>query len=196
MKFYHGSIIHGLTELHPHLPAGAYLQEPRVYLTTCRQLALHYIWDSQRLGDVKMPMLDVRKDGTIVFQEMFSGALAYLYKGVSGYIYHCEGDYSDDSVPYAPFNVTVSSTVPISECEYIDDVYEHILQYEKQGKFIYEHYEDLPQWRIDLIRGQILRRIKVYNLLEDSAHSSRDFVSKNFPRYWEEAKVLHEHDLL
>lgn len=144
MKFYHGSTTRGLTELLPHLPVGAHLQEPCVYLSKSRQLALHYIWDSQRLGDVKMPMLDVRKDGVLVFQEMFSGALAYLYKGVSGYIYHCERNYSGDDVPSAPSSVTVSSTVPISECEYVDDVYEHILQYEKQGKFIYEHYEDCP----------------------------------------------------
>ena len=196
MKFYHGSTTKGLTRLQPHLPIGAHFQEPRVYLTTSRQLALHYIWDTSRLGDIKMPMLDVRKDGVLVFQEMFSGALAYLYKGVSGYVYCCEGDFSGDSVPCAPSSVMVSSTVPIAECEYIDDVYEHILQYEEQGKFIYEHYENLPQWRIDLIRCQILRCIKRHNLLEDAAHSSRDFIQKCFPRYWEEAQALYAHDLL
>lgn len=196
MKFYHGSTIQGLSELHPHLPVGAHLQEPRVYLATSRQLALHYIWDSQRLGEVKMPMLDIRDDGTLVFQEMFSGALMYLYKGVSGYIYSCEGDYYSAPVPGASSSIAVSSTVPILECEVIDDVYDHILQYEKQGKLIYEHYEDLPQWRIDLIRCQVLRRIKLYNLLEDTTHSSGGFIQSCFPRYWEEAKVLHAHDLL
>ena len=195
MKYYHGSTVQGLTELQPHLPVGAHLQEPRVYLTSSRQLALHYIWDTNRLG-VKMPMVDIRKDGVLVFQEMFSGALEYFYKGVSGYIYHCEGEYTPTPDSGVPTCATASTAVPITDCEYIDDVYEHILDYEKQGKFIYEHYEDLPQWRIDVIRGHITRFIKRNNLIEDDAHPSRNFIREKFPQYWAEAEVLHKHNLL
>lgn len=193
MKYYHGSTTKGLTELRPHLPVGAHLHESRVYLTTSRQLALHYIWDTQRLG-MKMPMLDIRNDGTLVFQEMFSGALEYFYKGVSGYIYHCEGDYPTD--PTVPTSVTTDAVVPIVDCEYIDDVYEHILRYGTQGKFIYEHYEDLPQWRIDVIRGQIIRLIKRNDLVVENNHPSRKFIMEKFPQYWAEAQVLHDHNLL
>ena len=116
MKYYHGSTVKGLTELQPHLSVGAHLQEAKVYLTTSRQLAAHYIWDIQRLG-IRMPMLDIRKDGTLVFQEMFSGALEYFYKGVSGYIYHCEGDYTPD--PVVPTSYTSDKAVPVTGCEYI-----------------------------------------------------------------------------
>lgn len=193
MKYYHGSTIQGLTELHPHLPVGAHLQEPRVYLTTNRQLALHYIWDTKRFG-VKMPMLDIRGDGTLVFQEMFSGALEYFYKGTAGYIYHCEGSYPAD--PHVPSSAVSDTAVPVTGCESINDVYEHILQYEKQGRFIYEHYEDLPQWRIDVIRGHIIRFIKRNGLLSDKNHPSRTFIMEKFPQYWAEAQVLSEHELL
>lgn len=193
MKYYHGSTRGGLTELLPQLPVDAHLREPRVYLTTSRQLALHYIWDTQRIG-VKMPMLDIRGDGTLVFQEMFSGALEYFYQGVSGYLYHCEGDYPID--PAVPTSAVSAEAVPVSGCELIDNVYEHILRYEKQGKFIYEHYEDLPQWRIDVIRGQILRFIKRNGLVVDPSHPSRKFIREKFPQYWAEAQVLHEHGLL
>lgn len=193
MRYYHGSVIKGLTELRPQLPIGDHLQEPRVYLTTSRQLALHYIWDTERLG-VKMPMLDIRDDGTLVFQEMFSGALEYFYKGVPGCIYHCQGDFPCDST--VPTSVIAETVVPVVDCEYIDDVYEEILRYEKQGKFIYEHYESLPQWRLDLIRGQITRFIKRNNLLVEKDHPSRRFIMEKFPQYWAEAKVLHENNLL
>lgn len=142
MKYYHGSTTIGLKELQPRISVGARLQEPRVYLTTSRQLALHYIWDTQRLG-MKMPMLDIRTDGTLVFQEVFSGALAYFYQGVSGCIYHCEGEFQTDQT--ISTSVVTNAIVPIVDYEYIDDVYEHILRYEEKGKFIYEHYEDLPQ---------------------------------------------------
>ncbi|MCH5287689.1 MAG: hypothetical protein J1E43_09710 [Christensenellaceae bacterium] len=117
------------------------MQEPRVYLTASRQLALHYIWDTQRLG-IKMLMLDIRNDGTLVFQEMFSGALEYFYKGVSGCTYHCEGGVPTDSS--VATSVAANVIAPVVDGEYIDDVHEHILRYERQGKFVYEHYEDLP----------------------------------------------------
>ena len=193
MKYYHGSTIGGLTELQPHLPVGAHLQQPRVYLTTSKQLALHYIWDTRRFG-VKMPMLKIQEDGPLIFQEMFSGALEYFYKGVSGYIYHCEGDYPADAT--VPTSVTADAAVPVVDCEFIDDVYQHILEYEKQGKFIYEHYEDLPQWRIDVIRGHIIRFIKRNDLIAAHDHSSRKFIAEKFPQIWAEAEVLKEHGLL
>jgi len=43
-------MIKGLTQLQPHLPVGAQSQKPFVYLTTNRQLALHYIWDQETVG--------------------------------------------------------------------------------------------------------------------------------------------------
>lgn len=194
MKFYHGSITKGLTELHPHLSVGARIQQPLVYLTTSRQLALHYIWDIERIG-VKMPMLDIRKDGTLVFQEMFPNALEYFYKGVSGYIYHCDGEYAVNPDTNVPTCATSNVVVPVTDFEYIENVYERILEYEKQGKFIYEHYEDLPQWRIDIIRGHIMRFIKRSNLLNDPMHPGLNFIREKFPQYWAEAQVLSEHSL-
>lgn len=195
MEYFHGTMAADLTELMPHASPYANLKGPHVYLTTKRQLALHYIWDTKRLG-AKMPMLDIRENGVLVFQEMFSGALEYLYKGVSGYIYRCIGDYELDPRPGVHFCATSTAPVPVTDFEYIEDVYESIVSYADKGTFIYERYEDLPQWRIDLIRGQILRFIKRSNLLTDSAHPSYTFIQEKFPRYWQEAQVLNDHGLL
>ena len=194
MKFYHGTTVKGLTELRPHLPTSAHIQESLVYLTTSKQLALHYIWDKDRLG-IKMPMVDIRDDGTLVFQEMFPNALEYFYKGVSGYIYHCEGDCPINPDSHVPTCATSSDVVPVTGCEYIENVYETILSYLEEGKLIYEHYEDLPQWRKDVIRGHITRFIKRNNLLNDPSHPSYNFICEKFPQYWAEAKVLYEHNL-
>ena len=194
MKYYHGSIVTGLTELIPQTAWYNNLPEPLVYLTTSRQLALHYIWDMGRIG-VKMPMLDIRKDGTLVFQEMFSGALEYFYKGVSGCIYCCEGDLPINPDSRVPTCATSATTIPITKCELIDDVYTHICSYAEKGTFIYERYEELPQWRKDVIRGHVMRFIKKNNLLDDPAHPSRNFIQEKFSQYWKEAAVLHKHDL-
>ena len=143
MKYYHGSTREGLSELQPFASTGSNLKEPLVYLTSSKQLALHYIWDTERIG-TKMPMLNILQDGTLVFQEMFSGALEYFYKGVSGYIYQCEGDYKINANTGVPSCATSKAVVPITAAEYIEDVYESILSYEEKGTFIYERYEDLP----------------------------------------------------
>ncbi len=84
MDYYHGSVIPHLTELRPFEGKENNLKKPCVYLTTNPQLAIHYIRDKSRLWI--SPTLDVREDGVLVYQEMFSNALEYMYKGISGYV--------------------------------------------------------------------------------------------------------------
>lgn len=195
MEYFHGSTVCGLTELRPFASASSNLREPLVYLTSSRQLAAHYIWDEKRIG-VKMPMLDIRKDGVLVFQEMFSGALEYFYKGVSGCIYRCVGDYEISEDSGVMTCATSRHAVPITDFELIDDVYQRIISYADKGTFIYERFEDLPQSRIDMIRGQILRLIKRSGLLHDTTCAAYRFVQEKFPRYLLEAQVLDERGLL
>jgi hypothetical protein len=195
MDYYQGTTYEGLAELKPFSSPYSNLKEAVVYLTTNKQLALHYIWDYNRVG-IKWPMLDVRSDGSLVFQEMFSGALEFLYKGLSGYIYHCVGDYEINYNVGVPPCITSSEPVPIIDYEYIDDVYEKIMEYEKRGTFIYEKYEDLPQYRYDIIRGIIYNYIKKANLLENKEHPCNKFFQEKFSRYWKEAEVLNKNNLL
>lgn len=143
-----------------------------------------------------MPMLDIRKDGVLVFQEMFNGALEYFYKGLSGYIYHCVGDYQINDNAGVFTCATSSSPVPILDYEYIDDVYEKIMEYQEKGTFIYEKYETLPQYRYDIIRGIIIRTIKRENLLDKPTDPRYHFYKEKFLQYWKEAEVLEQNGLL
>ncbi|MEJ6952282.1 hypothetical protein [Natronospora cellulosivora (SeqCode)] len=195
MDFYHGTTKAGLRELRPFASPYSNLKEPLVYLTTSKQLALHYIWNTDKL-EIKMPMLDIRKDGVLVFQEMFSGALEYFYKGLSGYIYHCVGDYQINDNSDVFTCATSSSPVPILDYEYIDDVYEKIIEYQEKGTFIYEKYETLPQYRYDIIRGIIIRTIKRENLLNAPSDPRYKFYKEKFLQYWKEAEVLEQNGLL
>ena len=111
MDYYHGSIIPHLTELHPFEGKENNLKKPCVYLTTNPQLAIHYIRDKSRLWI--SPTLDVREDGVLVYQEMFSNALEYMYKGVSGYVYRVSGDYGINTVPGVRFAAVSDEPVPI-----------------------------------------------------------------------------------
>jgi len=195
MDYYHGTTVGALTQLLPFASAGSNLKEPLVYLTTNEQLALHYIWDYERCS-VKSPMLHIREDGVIVFQEMYCNALEYLYKGLSGYIYRCAGKYETENNAGVPTCVTSKEPVKVIDCEFVEDVYERILSYEKKGAFIYERYEKLPTWRHDLIRGHVIRWIKNGDWLHDKSSKDYKFFNEKWPKYLKEAEILHEHGIL
>jgi len=194
MDFYHGTQIGELTELKPFGHSNSNLKVPAVYLTTRRQVALHYIsnWRSLPFGS---PMLDIRETD-IVFQELYPGALKLSCKGVSGYIYRCVGNF--EMMEYNGVKTAAVSyeSVPIAGVEFIPDVHDAIMEYEQQGKFIYEKYEDLPQWRHDIIRGHFIRAIKGENLMDNPQHPQYALFQEKFPQYWAEAEVLHKHGLL
>ena len=191
MDFYHGSKIGGLIELKPFPLENINFPEPVVCLTTNKQLALHYIKDT-----TESPMLNICDDGRLIFQEMFSGALEYLYKGKSGYIYHCIGDYEINEKIGVMYTATSKKHVPVNNCEFIDDVYLKILEYEKTGMFTYEKYENLPQWRHDIIRGIVIRLIKKGNWINDPEHIEYKKFSERWPIYLKEAIVLNASNLL
>ena len=191
MDFYHGTTVGGLSVLQPFASENTNLNEPVVYLTTNKQLAIHNIKDRR-----ESPMLKICVDGKLIFQEMFNSALELLYKGKSGYIYHCIGDYEINKNVGVMYTATSKKPVPVNDCEFIDDVYEKIMEYEKTGMFIYEKYEDLPQWRHDIIRGWIMKWIKRGNLLNNSEDPEYKKFSERWPKYLREAEVLRKYDLL
>jgi hypothetical protein len=195
MIFYHGSSVGGLTELRPFAKPWSNLKEPLVYMTSSKQLAAHYIWNTEQYP-IKSPMLDIRPDGTLVFQEMFSGALAYFYKGLSGWIYRCDGEYAYNQEVGVFTTATSALPVPVASAEFIEDVYEHIMSHAEQGKFIYERFEELRPYRHDIIRGIIYRGIKKDDLFNNPTHPNYKFTQEKYPQYWNEAKVLYEHGLL
>ncbi|MDR2933015.1 MAG: hypothetical protein LBV27_07900 [Oscillospiraceae bacterium] len=195
MDFYHGSAVAGLTELKPFASPYSHSDEARVYLTLKKQLAIHYIWNTGKYP-IKTPMLHVRQDGVLVFQEMFEDALEYFYKGLSGYVYRCAGEYNTHDQSGAAFCVTSSTPVAVVDCTPVDDVYDRVLSYEKKGRFIYEKYKDLPPYRHDIIRGIIVRSIKKDDLFNNPQHPNYIFYQLKYPQYWREAEVLYKNGLL
>jgi len=186
VDYYHGSTIPGLTELIPFTGPENNLKKPCVYLTNNRQLAIHYIRDKRRLW--QSPTLDIREDGTLVYQEMFSGALEYMYKGVSGYVYHVSGDFGINTVPGVRFAAISDRNIPILDFEYIPDVYKAILSYADSGKFVYEHYEDLPRRRHEKIRELVLKWITDGGWINKPNEPMAVFYQEKWPEYWQEAK--------
>ena len=191
MDFYHGTTIGGLKELKPFAFPNNNLKEPVVYLTINKQLALHYIKDRN-----ESPMLNINNNGKLIFEEMFSEALEILFKGKSGYIYHCVGDYEINKNTGVLTTATSDKPVPVKDCEFIEDVYEKILEYGKYGMFYREKYEELPEWRHYIIRGWVMKWIKEGNWLNNPESNDFKKFNERWPRYLEEALILSKYDLL
>jgi len=195
--FYHGTQIGGLTELRPIASPNSNLKEAVVYLSTRRQVALHYASNYKNLP-FSSPMLNIQDD-VLIYQEMYSGALELSCKGVSGYIYHCIGGIGEYEMSehHGVKSCAVSyEPVPVADVEYIADIYEEVMQYKNQGKLIYEKYEELPRWRLDIIRGYVMRALKADDILNNPQHPHYLSFREKFPRYWQEAEVLDSHGLL
>jgi hypothetical protein len=80
--------------------------------------------------------------------------------------------------------------------EFIPCVYEAVMEYRRQNKFIYEKYEELPQYRHDIIRGHFIRAVKRENLINNPQHPQYELFKEKFPQYWVEAEVLSKNGLL
>jgi hypothetical protein len=194
VEFYHGTSVAGLKELKPFAKEGSNLQEACVYLSTSRQVALFYIWNYEK-DPVRRLMMDIKPD-KVVFQEMFSGALARFYQGTKGYLYRCIGEYEMSESHGVQTCAISREPVPVESVEYIPDVYEEIMNYQSQGKFVYEKYESLPQYRHDIIRGHVMRSIKKEDLLSEPRHPTSLLYQEKYPQYWREAEVLSKYGLL
>jgi len=82
--------------------------------------------------------------------------------------------------------------VPVVDVEYIDDVYDKIMEYQQQGKFIYEKYEELPQWRHDIIRKYFFKFMESEDVLNNPAHPHFALYREKFPEYWAQAERLNK----
>jgi len=193
MDYYHGTTIANLNELKPFASEKSNLSESCVYLSTSRQVALFYIWDYEK-DPIRRMMMDVRENH-IIFQEMFSGALERFYKGTSGYIYHCVGDYEMSESHGVKTCAISKEPVPVTGVEYITDVYDEIMKYEKQGMFTYDKYVNRSQTTHWIIRGWVMKWIKEDDLLNNPSHPSSKLYKEVYPKYWKEAEVLYEHGL-
>ena len=191
MDYYHGSTVGGLKELNPFSSPYSNLKESVVYLTTNKQLALHYIWNKEKFP-VTYPMLHICDDGKLIFQEMFSGALELFYKGLSGYIYHCVGEYEINGNVGVTTAAISKEKVSVFDYEFIENVYEKIMEYGKNGSFTYDKFENRSVEAHEAIKRIVLREVKRNNLIKDNKHPLHIFYKKYFPEYWLEAEKIEK----
>ncbi|MCL2401450.1 MAG: hypothetical protein FWC90_02270 [Oscillospiraceae bacterium] len=132
---------------------------------------------------------EIREDGMPVYNESFKDCLLEFYGGVKGYIYICNGDFETDENTTIKHAVISKESVEIQDVDVVDDAYERILQYEKEGLLVINHFENLSDEQKRRDRNMVLGAIKELELLKGE-HPLSAFVSAKFPEIWEEALNL------
>lgn len=190
--YYHGSHTSGIRELE----ARSLLHntdEKIVYLTDNIPYALLYVWDADHNKCIAKHVTGWTKNDIAYYEEQFPNQLRTLYQGVSGYLY-CIPERADikavenrENMYYCNNNVSVSSAI------YICDVYNELLKYEAEGKFVVARYNDQSAKRqeelIDFTAKGILRQ----NFYTEN-EQKQIFMKKHFADAWKRAVLMKQAD--
>jgi len=115
----------------------------------------------------------IREDGMPVYDESLKNCLLEFYGGVKGYIYTCTGDFETDENTTIKHAVISKEPVNIQDVDIVDDAYERILQYEREGLLIINHFENLSDEQKISDRNMILGAINRLELLKGEHPLSR-----------------------
>lgn len=185
MAYFHCSPVGGLKVLEPRKPSS--FQKPKcVYMTTLLPMALMY---GVRNFEYTY---GYTKGGQIYYDEYFPNALEILYKGKSASLYQCAPE--DTAATKIPNEVVSETDVEVISELVIPDVYEALLEQERQGALIIRRYEELSDKMLDWIRRTEADEIRKYDLLHEGGPRA-EYMRRHYPESWamvedEEARLL------
>ena len=175
MLFYHGSSTGGLTELRPHMSRHG---KCWLYLTNLETVAAFYTVHCLERPAYLFPY-GFNKKNELFFTEYYPDAFADMYKGKSGFIYRCR-DINPEPLE-AISSYASEKPVPVDSVTEIDDIYEWLLEKERQGLLQIRRYDPLYQRKLDWVAGYI----EDLKLLENPESHNARFFRERFPEIWQ-----------
>ena len=186
MIYYHGSAIAELTELQP--LSKLHQSENRVvYLSSTLPYVLFYIWDTEKTGSSHQWVTGWLKDGVAYYEEQFPGQLRAFYEGVRGYVYSVMPSDSIQSMPQREDLFYSSDPLTVYRTQEIPDVYQTLLQYEREDRFKLLRFEDATPEKQEELIDRIASYICENKLTEQNNEHSR-FMRKYFVDAWRRAQ--------
>lgn len=186
--YYHGSGISGIQKLKAcstlHITG-----EKVVYLTDNAPYALFYIWDAAHNGCSNKHVTGWTKNDIAYYEEQFPDQLKTFYQGVSGYLYCISGNENIQAVENRKNMYYCTGDISVTESIYIPDVYEELLKYEAEGKFVVLRYNEQSAER----QNELLHLVAQGIIRAEFFSSNKDkqeFTKKHFPKAWEMAESL------
>ena len=186
MTYYHGSAVANLTELQP-LSKLHQSEERVVYLSSNLPYVLLYIWDAVKTSSSRKWVTAWLKDGVAYYEEQFPGQLKTFYEGVRGYVYSVLPDDRVQPMPQREDLFYSGDPVKVYRIQEIPDVYQTLLQYEREGKFKLLRFEDASPEKQEELIDRIATYIRENKLPEQDNEHSR-FMKKYFVDAWKRAQ--------
>ena len=186
MTYYHGSAVANLAELQP-LSKLHQSEDRVVYLSSHLPYVLFYIWDTEKTGSSRKWVTGWLKDGVAYYEEQFPGQLRAFYEGVRGYVYGVMPNDSIQSMPQREDLFYSPEPVKVYRTQEIPNVYQMLLQYEREGKFKLLRFENTSPEKQEELIGRIATYIRESNLMEQDSEHSR-FMKKYFVDAWNRAQ--------
>lgn len=156
-----------------------------VYLTDNIPYAIVYIWSQEKTGYSKW-VTSWLKDGVAYYEEQFPDQLKAFYEGVSGYLYCLSKSDSILSMQGREGLFYSTESVSVEKSVYIEDVYNELLKYEKQGKFKLYRFSEATKEKQEDLTDRIASVIK-RDGLHDAAEDKNGFFKKYFSEAWEKS---------
>ena len=160
-----------------------------VYLTDNIPYALFYIWDSEHNKCNAKHVTGWTKNDVAYYEEQFPDQLRTFYQGVSGYLYCISDSGSINAVENKTNMFYCTTDVMVTESIYIPDVYEELLKYEAEGKFVVLRYNEQSSERQREIVDMIAKSIICAKFYAEN-EQKQAFMKKNFSKSWKQAELL------
>lgn len=178
MKYFHGSSIGDISVLKPHVSNHG---KSLVYITTNEVIAALYMVKTNWYS------YGFKKDSSIpVYTEYYKDGLKDIYENKTGYIYECENTGFTDNPTNIKVALVSEKEVPIINCIKVDNVYDKLLQYEKEGKLVIQRYGSLNEKQLNNIGSMVINEINEFNLVNNFNEYSA-FIKARFPEIWDRA---------
>ena len=175
MTLFHGSGVPGIVSLHP-FPSNH--DKPYVYLTHSPVLAAVYAHNPMTRPNGLFTYW-WGKDGILRYDEYFDNQLETIYAGHRGYVYECEGEYPQ--LEKMPWVYLAESQVAVVNCVEIPDLYEQLLQYEREGLLIVRRWRDASEKQREIWENVVRRSLSGTDLTTPTGQEYAAYIKAHFP---------------
>lgn len=183
MILYHGSGVSNIKRLRPF---ASNHDKPYVYLTHSDVLATIYAHNPLTRPNGFFSYW-WNKDGVLCYDEYFENQLEVIYSGKKGYVYECEGEYSQ--LERMPWVYLSEQHVPVIKCREIFNLYEQLLQYEKEGRLIVRRWHTVSEKQREIWENVVRRSLKQTDLTTRLGMEYLEYVQTHFKKFTMEEEV-------
>jgi len=184
MKLYHVSSVPNLKVLEPRISTHG---KSYVYATSNLEFAL-FFGGIESAGD--FDGMYGTNDGIPFFYEAYKGALKRRFEGAKCYIYEVDPSNFEENKTSFKGEVVSEKPVKVLNCKVVDNLYQHLLQLNENGKMQLRFFEDTEEYR-KMIHEHISDRIIRFNILDNKNSGIYRFCESHFQNILEELNCCH-----